>query len=194
MPYSEAWSVSACWGDSKGNDLQKNQGYSPVYCLKDTSPGLKEQPHMAADRLKGGFLPPKICNLCNHVSLPSWWNYPFAIQSSQLWFYSWQCFLHFPFFPSSNNHVEQIFCYFSFIAENRCPSYWRILWPDVRYIKKFGIWIYFILSVKRITQRTAGLSQVGEMFRALFPGLSADCRLPQRLASGVTPSLSGLAA
>lgn len=110
MPYSEAWSVSACWGDSKGNDLQKNQGYSPVYCLKDTSPGLKEQPHMAADRLKGGFLPPKICNLCNHVSLPSWWNYPFAIQSSQLWFYSWQCFLHFPFFPSSNNHVEQIFC------------------------------------------------------------------------------------
>lgn len=32
------------------------------------------------------------------------------------------------------------------------------------------------------------------MFKALFPGFSADFLLPQQITSGITPSLSGLAA
>ena len=48
----------------------------PVYHLKDRSPGFfKERPSMVADRLKGGFSSPTICNVCNHVPLSGLWSY-----------------------------------------------------------------------------------------------------------------------
>lgn len=50
-----------------------------------------------------------------------------------------------------SNSILKKYIYF---AENRCSSYWRILWSDLWYIKKFRVWLYFILSVKRVTWQT----------------------------------------
>lgn len=151
---SKTWSSLAHGIKRKG----KNHGDSPgpQFAIRKTEVLAPPAcPHVAAAKFEGRFLPRDV-PFMQSCPLPSLWNYrlPSEVPSCDCIADSvpdTSCIPLVLLSSSQSSRYTRILFYFSFVTENWCPSYWRILWPDVRYIKKFRIWIYFILSVTRIT-------------------------------------------